>query len=105
MEKTSNKPKFTKRHAKRRRGNVQTFVAQNRDAGANFAARGNKTNPSRYGSERRKTIRKQTPTNTNAVIYKNGEMPMDDWTFWTLVAGAVAFSGLFVLGVVWAIIH
>lgn len=105
MEKTSKNPKFTKRHAKRRRGNAQTCVAQNIDAGANFADRGSKTNPYRYGSARRKTTRKQTPTNTNAVIYKGGEMPMDDWTFWTLVAGAVAFSGLFVFGVVCAIIH
>lgn len=30
---------------------------------------------------------------------------MDDWTFWTLTAGAVVFAGLFVFGVVWAITH
>lgn len=99
MEKTSNKPKkFNKRHGKRRRGN-EAFSSQSRPD------RGNKTNPSRYGSERRKTTRKQTPTNTNVVIYKNGDMPIDDWTFWTLVACAVVFGAFVILGIVCAITH
>lgn len=31
--------------------------------------------------------------------------PMDGWTFWTLVAGFVIYSGLLAFAVVWSIFH
>jgi hypothetical protein len=32
-------------------------------------------------------------------------MPIDDWTFWTLVACAVVFGAFVILGIVCAITH
>lgn len=81
MEKTHNKHRHTKR------------------------LRGNKTNPYRYGSEHRKITRKQTPTNTNAGRYEGVDRPIDGWTFWTLVAGFVMYSGLLAFAVIWSIFH
>lgn len=46
--------------------------------------------------------KKHHPSNTPE---KNDKTPIDDWTFWTLVAGFVIYSGLLAFAVVWAIIH